>query len=80
MTDSPVSGQAAAAIADQGGGRPSSRDHWNQEQPAHVLGLFGRCPMLGEEGTVKQFLIVGVDEETIARIGHYPPARTSWDR
>ncbi|MFB7734439.1 hypothetical protein ACFC08_08600 [Streptomyces sp. NPDC056112] len=44
MTDSPVSGQAAAAIADQGGGRPLRRDHWNQGQSAHVRGLFGHCP------------------------------------
>ncbi|MGW0885430.1 GAF domain-containing protein [Streptomyces sp. NPDC002671] len=28
--------------------------------------------MLGEEGTIKQFVVVGIDDEAIARIGHYP--------
>jgi signal transduction histidine kinase len=33
---------------------------------------YGALGMLGEEGTIQQFLTVGIDEETIARIGHYP--------
>ncbi|GAA1088635.1 two-component system sensor histidine kinase [Streptomyces javensis] len=33
---------------------------------------YGALGVLGEEGTIKQFLTVGIDEETIARIGHYP--------
>ncbi|MEV6026626.1 GAF domain-containing sensor histidine kinase [Streptomyces sp. NPDC052036] len=33
---------------------------------------YGALGVLGEEGTIKQFLTVGIDEEAIARIGHYP--------
>ncbi|WNM36594.1 GAF domain-containing sensor histidine kinase [Streptomyces sp. Li-HN-5-11] len=33
---------------------------------------YGALGVLGEEGTIKQFVTVGIDEETIARIGHYP--------
>jgi signal transduction histidine kinase len=33
---------------------------------------YGALGVLGEEGTIKQFLTVGIDEETVARIGHYP--------
>ncbi|WP_225830240.1 GAF domain-containing sensor histidine kinase [Streptomyces sp. NK08204] len=33
---------------------------------------YGALGVLGEEGTIKQFISVGMDEETIARIGHYP--------
>ncbi|MFD9903655.1 GAF domain-containing protein [Streptomyces sp. NPDC059063] len=33
---------------------------------------YGALGVLGDEGTIKQFITVGVDEETISRIGHYP--------
>ncbi|MEU1460548.1 GAF domain-containing sensor histidine kinase [Streptomyces sp. NPDC005727] len=33
---------------------------------------YGALGVLGDEGTIKQFVTVGMDEETIARIGHYP--------
>ncbi|MEU1792441.1 GAF domain-containing sensor histidine kinase [Streptomyces sparsogenes] len=33
---------------------------------------YGALGVLGEEGTITQFLTVGIDEATIARIGHYP--------
>ncbi|WP_018383338.1 sensor histidine kinase [Wenjunlia vitaminophila] len=33
---------------------------------------YGALGVLGEEGSIKQFLTVGIDEETIARIGHPP--------
>ncbi|MGW1916121.1 sensor histidine kinase [Streptomyces sp. NPDC002076] len=33
---------------------------------------YGALGVLGEEGTIKQFVTVGIDEEVIARIGHYP--------
>ncbi|RFU42787.1 GAF domain-containing protein [Actinomadura logoneensis] len=33
---------------------------------------YGALGVLGEDGMIKQFLTVGVDEETVARIGHYP--------
>ncbi|MER6126395.1 GAF domain-containing protein [Streptomyces sp. NPDC001795] len=33
---------------------------------------YGALGVLGEEGTIQQFLTVGIDEEAIARIGHYP--------
>ncbi|MFC5905799.1 GAF domain-containing protein [Streptacidiphilus monticola] len=33
---------------------------------------YGALGVLGEEGTIRQFITVGMDEETIARIGHYP--------
>ncbi|MFE2025383.1 GAF domain-containing protein [Streptomyces hygroscopicus] len=33
---------------------------------------YGALGVLGEEGTIRQFLTVGVDEETIAGMGHYP--------
>ncbi|MEV4257681.1 GAF domain-containing protein, partial [Spirillospora sp. NPDC049652] len=33
---------------------------------------YGALGVLGEEGTIKQFITVGIDDETVARIGHYP--------
>ncbi|MFJ3718506.1 GAF domain-containing protein [Streptomyces sp. NPDC090057] len=33
---------------------------------------YGALGVLGEEGTIKQFVTVGMDDETITRIGHYP--------
>ncbi|MGW3208910.1 sensor histidine kinase [Streptomyces sp. NPDC001135] len=33
---------------------------------------YGALGVLGEEGTIKQFVTVGMDEEAIARIGPYP--------
>jgi len=33
---------------------------------------YGALGVLGEEGTIKQFVTVGVDVDTIGRIGHYP--------
>ncbi|WP_409473872.1 sensor histidine kinase [Streptomyces sp. HC307] len=33
---------------------------------------YGALGVLGDEGTIRQFLTVGIDEEAIARIGHYP--------
>ncbi|MGW1589848.1 sensor histidine kinase [Streptomyces sp. NPDC002386] len=33
---------------------------------------YGALGVLGDEGTIKQFVTVGMDEETIARIGHLP--------
>ncbi|MET8804500.1 GAF domain-containing sensor histidine kinase [Streptomyces sp. NPDC004546] len=33
---------------------------------------YGALGVLGDEGTIKQFVTVGIDEETIARIGPYP--------
>ena len=36
---------------------------------------YGALGVLGEEGRIKQFITVGVDEETIKRIGHYPEGR-----
>ncbi|MEU0119803.1 GAF domain-containing protein [Streptomyces bobili] len=33
---------------------------------------YGALGVLGEEGRIRQFITVGVDEATIARIGHYP--------
>ncbi|MCK7622847.1 GAF domain-containing protein [Streptomyces sp. RS10V-4] len=33
---------------------------------------YGALGVLGEEGTITQFLTVGMDEATVARIGHYP--------
>ncbi|MFJ5966571.1 GAF domain-containing protein [Streptomyces sp. NPDC093060] len=33
---------------------------------------YGALGVLGEEGTIRQFITVGMDEETIAEIGHYP--------
>ncbi|MGW3355469.1 sensor histidine kinase [Streptomyces bungoensis] len=33
---------------------------------------YGALGVLGEEGTIKQFVTVGMDEATITRIGHYP--------
>src|SRR5581483_4753274 len=33
---------------------------------------YGALGVVGEEGTIRQFITVGMDEETIARIGHYP--------
>ncbi|MFI2206495.1 GAF domain-containing protein [Streptomyces sp. NPDC020192] len=39
---------------------------------ALVDAQYGALGVLGEEGTIKQFVTVGMDEEAIARIGHYP--------
>ncbi|GAA1416788.1 two-component system sensor histidine kinase [Streptomyces thermospinosisporus] len=36
---------------------------------------YGALGVLGEEGRIAQFITVGVDEETIERIGHYPEGR-----
>jgi len=33
---------------------------------------YGALGVVGEEGRIKQFITVGIDEETIERIGHYP--------
>lgn len=33
---------------------------------------YGALGVLGEEGTIKQFITVGVGEDVVARIGHYP--------
>ncbi|WP_346172848.1 sensor histidine kinase [Streptomyces cuspidosporus] len=33
---------------------------------------YGALGVLGEEGAITQFLTVGIDEETIARMDHYP--------
>ncbi|MFH8983440.1 GAF domain-containing protein [Streptomyces varsoviensis] len=33
---------------------------------------YGALGVLGEEGTIRQFITVGMDQETIERIGHYP--------
>ncbi|MFE0516156.1 GAF domain-containing protein, partial [Streptomyces sp. NPDC058964] len=33
---------------------------------------YGALGVLGEEGRIKQFITVGMDEETIAAIGRYP--------
>ncbi|MFC4463939.1 GAF domain-containing protein [Streptomyces xiangluensis] len=33
---------------------------------------YGALGVLGEEGRIKQFITVGVDEDTIRAIGHYP--------
>jgi two-component system, NarL family, sensor histidine kinase DevS len=33
---------------------------------------YGALGVLGEEGTIRQFITVGLDEEAIAAIGHYP--------
>ncbi|MEV6196952.1 GAF domain-containing sensor histidine kinase [Streptomyces sp. NPDC051920] len=33
---------------------------------------YGALGVLGDEGGIKQFITVGIDDETIARIGHYP--------
>ncbi|MFI6360958.1 GAF domain-containing protein [Streptomyces sp. NPDC050743] len=37
-----------------------------------VNAQYGALGVLGEEGTIKQFVTVGMDDEAIARIGHYP--------
>ncbi|WP_410099249.1 GAF domain-containing protein [Streptomyces sp. STR69] len=36
---------------------------------------YGALGVLGEEGGLKQFVTVGMDEETIAAIGHHPQGR-----
>jgi signal transduction histidine kinase len=36
---------------------------------------YGALGVLGEEGTIRQFITVGLDEETIAAIGSYPQGR-----
>ncbi|WP_460105328.1 GAF domain-containing sensor histidine kinase [Streptomyces sp. YKOK-J1] len=36
---------------------------------------YGALGVLGEEGTIRQFITVGMDEGTIARIGHHPQGR-----
>ncbi|MGX1365712.1 two-component system sensor histidine kinase DevS [Streptomyces canus] len=33
---------------------------------------YGALGVIGDEGGIEQFITVGIDEETIARIGHYP--------
>jgi signal transduction histidine kinase len=33
---------------------------------------YGALGVLGEEGTIRQFVTVGMDEDDVARIGHYP--------
>ncbi|MFR0358005.1 GAF domain-containing sensor histidine kinase [Streptomyces sediminimaris] len=33
---------------------------------------YGALGVLGEEGRIRQFVTVGMDEETVGRIGHYP--------
>ncbi|MFF8910674.1 hypothetical protein [Streptomyces olivaceoviridis] len=33
---------------------------------------YGALGVLGEDGSIKQFLTAGIEEETIARIGHCP--------
>ncbi len=33
---------------------------------------YGALGVVGEEGRIRQFVTVGMDEETIAEIGHYP--------
>ncbi|GGZ20594.1 hypothetical protein GCM10010365_46130 [Streptomyces poonensis] len=33
---------------------------------------YGALGVLGEEGTIRQFITVGMDQGTIGRIGHYP--------
>ncbi|WP_280913439.1 GAF domain-containing protein [Streptomyces sp. SAI-208] len=33
---------------------------------------YGALGVLGEEGSIRQFITVGMDEEAVARIGHYP--------
>jgi len=43
------------------------------ESAVHLVDCrYGALGVLGDEGTIKQFVTVGVDEEIIARIGHYP--------
>ncbi|MGW5497350.1 sensor histidine kinase [Streptomyces olivaceoviridis] len=39
---------------------------------ALVDAQYGALGVLGEEGTIKQFVTVGMDDEAIARIGYYP--------
>jgi two-component system, NarL family, sensor histidine kinase DevS len=39
---------------------------------ALVDARYGALGVLGEEGTILQFITVGIDDETIARIGDYP--------
>ncbi|MEU5894510.1 GAF domain-containing protein [Streptomyces sp. NPDC047461] len=36
---------------------------------------YGALGVLGDEGTINQFITVGMDEQTIAGIGHYPEGR-----
>lgn len=38
---------------------------------------YGALGVLGEEGTIRQFITVGMDRETIERIGHYPEGTAS---
>lgn len=33
---------------------------------------YGALGVIGEEGRIRQFITVGMDEETVRRIGHYP--------
>ncbi|MFI7413487.1 GAF domain-containing protein [Streptomyces sp. NPDC049627] len=42
---------------------------------ALVDAQYGALGVLGEEGRIKQFITVGVDEETVRAIGHYPEGR-----
>ncbi|WP_406864103.1 GAF domain-containing sensor histidine kinase [Streptomyces sp. HUAS MG47] len=39
---------------------------------ALVDARYGALGVVGEGGRIKQFITVGIDEETIAKIGHYP--------
>ncbi|WP_234430916.1 GAF domain-containing sensor histidine kinase [Streptomyces sp. NRRL F-4489] len=43
-----------------------------QSAVALVDAEYGALGVLGEDGTITQFLTVGLDEATAARIGHYP--------
>ncbi|MFJ9084462.1 MULTISPECIES: GAF domain-containing sensor histidine kinase [unclassified Streptomyces] len=43
------------------------------ESAIHVVDCrYGALGVVGEEGGIKQFITIGIDDETIARIGHYP--------
>ncbi|MGC0352499.1 GAF domain-containing protein, partial [Streptomyces sp. SAI-218] len=33
---------------------------------------YGALGVIGEEGSIRQFITVGMDQEAVARIGHYP--------
>ncbi|MCX3288880.1 GAF domain-containing protein [Streptomyces nigra] len=39
---------------------------------ALVDARYGALGVLGEEGRIRQFITVGMDEDTVRRIGHYP--------
>ncbi|MGW2700076.1 sensor histidine kinase [Streptomyces sp. NPDC001340] len=40
-----------------------------------VDATYGALGVLGEEGTIRQFITVGMDEAAIAKVGHYPEGR-----